>query len=122
LGSVQTGDVAVLISKGGATHEIVAMLDAFRSKRVPIIAVTARPESPLGKAAELIVPVKIKREADEFDMLATTSTLAVIAWFDAVCIALMRVTGFTREQFALIHPGGAVGERLKSDSDVMNDT
>ena len=55
----------------------------------------------------------MEREADPFNMLATTSTLAVIAVFDAVCIALMQVTGYTREQFAVIHPGGAVGERLQ---------
>jgi KpsF/GutQ family protein len=112
LGSVQSDDVAILISKGGGTHEIVAMLPAFASKSVPVIAVTERPDSPLARAAELVVPVRIEREADEFNMLATTSTMAVIAWFDAVCIALMRETGYTRQQFAVIHPGGAVGERL----------
>ena len=112
LGSVQPNDVAILISKGGGTHEIMAMLPAFTAKGVPIIAVTEKPESALGSAAELVVPVRIEREADEFNMLATTSTMAGIAWFDAVCIALMRETGYTREQFAVIHPGGAVGERL----------
>ena len=56
--------------------------------------------------------VKIEREADAFNMLATTSTMAVIAVFDAICIALMYYTNYTKEQFAIIHPGGAVGERL----------
>lgn len=112
LGSVQRGDLAILISKGGNTHEMVAMLDAFRTKEVPVIAVTEKPDSALGRAARLVVPVRIEREADEFNMLATTSTMAVIAFFDAVCITLMRVTGYSREQFAVIHPGGAVGERL----------
>ena len=112
LGSVQSGDVAILISKGGGTHEVVAMLPAFEQKGVSVVAVTEQPDSPLGKAAQLVVPIRIEREADEFNMLATTSTMAVIAWFDAVCIALMRETGYTREQFGVIHPGGAVGERL----------
>ena len=56
--------------------------------------------------------MKVEREPDPFNMLATASTMAVIAVFDAVCIALMRTTGYTREQFAVIHPGGAVGTRL----------
>lgn len=112
LGSVQPGDVAILISKGGGTGEIVAILPALHHKGVSILAVTEQPESPLGKAADLVVPIKIEREADEFNMLATTSTMAVVAWFDAVCITLMRATGYTRDQFAVIHPGGAVGDRL----------
>ena len=112
LGSVQTGDVAILISKGGGTHEVVAMLPALQTKKVPVIAVTENPGSALGSAAAVVVPIRIEQEADEFNMLATTSTMAVIAWFDAVCITVMRQTGYTREQFAVIHPGGAVGDRL----------
>ena len=112
LGSVQPGDVAILISKGGGTSELVSMLPAFATKQIPVVAVTENADSPLAKAAELVVPIRIEREADEFNMLATTSTMAVIAWFDAVCVALMRDTGYSREQFAVIHPGGAVGERL----------
>jgi D-arabinose 5-phosphate isomerase GutQ len=56
--------------------------------------------------------VKVAAEPDPFNMLATASTMAVTAVFDAVCICLMHVTGYTREQFAVIHPGGAVGDRL----------
>jgi D-arabinose 5-phosphate isomerase GutQ len=59
-----------------------------------------------------VLRVQVEREPDEFNLLATASTLAVIAVFDAVCIALMGATGYTREQFAIIHPGGAVGDRL----------
>ena len=65
-------------------------------------------------AADLLLRIRIEREADTFNMLATTSTMAVIAVFDAACIVLMEVTGFTREQFAVIHPSGAVGQRLLS--------
>ncbi len=77
-----------------------------------IIGVTENADSPLGKASDFLIQVKIEKEADEFNMLATTSTMAVTAVFDAMCIALMRYTGYTREQFAVIHPGGAVGDRL----------
>jgi D-arabinose 5-phosphate isomerase GutQ len=114
LGSVQPGDVCILVSKGGGTVEIVRLLPALRGKRAFVIGVTESCESPLAGASDLVIKVRVEAEADEFNMLATTSTMAVIAVFDAVCVALMAYTGYTREQFALIHPGGAVGERLQS--------
>lgn len=112
LGAAQPGDVAVLISKGGGTREIMNMVPALRKKKVFVIGVTENPDSPLARDSDLVMKIKIEKEADEFNMLATTSTMAVVAVFDAVAIALMAYTGYTREQFAIIHPGGAVGDRL----------
>ena len=112
LGAVQSGDVVVLISKGGGTREIVNLIPSLKKKGALIVGVTEKEESILGREADLLLKVKIEREADEFNMLATTSTMAVVAVFDAACIALMKYTGYTRAQFAVIHPSGAVGERL----------
>lgn len=112
LGLVQSGDVVIAISKGGVTRELLNLVPAFKTKQAFLIAVTENPDSPLARAADLLLRVKVEREPDPFNMLATASTLAVTAVFDAVCIALMHLTGYTREQFAVIHPGGAVGERL----------
>lgn len=112
LGAVQPGDVAILISKGGGTREIVNLIPSLKAKNAFIVGVTERADSPLALASDLLYRIKIEREADEFNMLATTSTMAVVAAFDAVCIALMAYTNYTREQFAVIHPSGAVGERL----------
>jgi KpsF/GutQ family protein len=117
MGSAQKGDTAILISKGGGTREVVNLIPALRFKGVFVIGVTENPDSPLAKKCDLLLNVKVEREADPFNMLATTSTMAVVAVFDAVCIALMEATGYTREQFALIHPGGAVGERLLKGKD-----
>jgi len=113
LGLVQSGDVVVAISKGGGTRELLNLLPACKTKNAYLIAVTENPGSPLAVAADLILRVRVEREPDPFNMLATASTLAVIAVFDAVCIALMHLTGYTREQFAVIHPSGAVGARLQ---------
>lgn len=118
LGSVQKGDVAILISKGGGTGEILNLLPALESKGVFVIGVTENPDSVLAKHSSLPFIIKVEKEADEFNMLATTSTMAVIAVFDAVCIALMRYTGYSREQFAVIHPGGAVGKRLSEGDEI----
>ena len=112
LGLVQAADIAILISKGGNTREIVALLPALKTKRVFVIGVTEDPDSELGRTADLVLRVKVEREPDQFNMLATASTMAVLAVFDAICIALMKVTGYTQSQFAVIHPGGAVGKRL----------
>jgi KpsF/GutQ family protein len=117
LGAVQCGDVAILISKGGGTGEVLALAPSLRKKQVFIVGVTEREDSPLARASDLLLRIRVEREADAFNMLATTSTMAVTAVFDAACIAVMEMTGFTREQFAVIHPSGAVGERLRSGKD-----
>lgn len=112
LGAVQPGDIAILISKGGNTAELLNLIPSLKTKSVPIIAVTENESSTLASECTQLLRVWVDREADDLNMLATTSTLAVIALFDAVSIAVMKRTRFTREQFKVIHPGGAVGERL----------
>lgn len=112
LGAVRNGDVAVLISKGGNTTEIAAMLSSLRRKGATVIGVTEKDDSTLGKASDILLKAAAVREPDEFNMLATSSTLSVIAMFDAIAVAIMKAKGFTREAFGVIHPGGAVGERL----------
>ena len=111
-GLLQKEDILILISKGGNTREIVNLIPPCRNKGVKLVGVTENPDSLLGREADYILKVKVEKEADTFNMLATASTIAVIAVFDAICIALMAYTGYTREQFAVIHPGGAVGDRL----------
>lgn len=112
LGAVQAGDVVIAVSKGGGTREIINIIPAIKTRKALLIGVTEKPDSVLGQESDICLRVKVEREPDEFNMLATASTMAVIAVFDAVCIALMAYTGYTRDQFAVIHPGGAVGERL----------
>lgn len=112
LGVLQKDDILILISKGGGTQELVDLIPACKTKGAMLIGVSENPESKIARSADLYLKVKVEREPCRFNMLATASTLAVIATFDAICIALMQMTGYTREQFAVIHPGGAVGERL----------
>lgn len=112
LGMLQKGDVLILITKGGNTPEIVNLIPACKEKGAFLMGVTENENSILAKNSDLLLKVKVDKEPCPFNMLATASTLAVIATFDAICIALMHYTGYTKEQFALIHPGGAVGDRL----------
>lgn len=117
LGVLQEDDILILISKGGNTQELVNLIPACRTKKAKLIGVSENPDSKIAQAADIYMKVKAEREPCRFNMLATSSTLAVISTFDAICIALMQMTGYTREQFAVIHPGGAVGERLLNNID-----
>lgn len=112
LGIVQPGDIFILISKGGNTCELTQMIPACKTKGVTLIGVSENPGSVIAREADIYLKIQVEKEPCRFNMLATASTLAVISTFDAMCIALMQYTGYTREQFAVIHPGGAVGDRL----------
>lgn len=115
LGALQQDDVLILLSKGGKTSEINAMLPTARAKGVHIIAVCDDAASPMAQAAELHLPVLVGREAEPFNMLATCSTLATIAMFDAIIISIKEKNGFTKAQFLQNHPGGAVGKQLQQE-------
>jgi len=119
LGAVQRNDIVIAISKGGNTQEIVNVIPSLKKKEVKLMGVTENENSILGKECNLLLKVKVEREADEFNMLATSSTIAVISLFDAIAVSLMKYTDYTKEQFATIHPRGAVGERLLKE--VTND-
>lgn len=112
LGVLQKDDILILISKGGNTGELAQLIPACREKGAYLIGVTEQEDSVIGREADLCLKIKVEREPCRFNMLATASTMAVVSVFDAICIALMSYTGYTREQFAVIHPKGAVGERL----------
>jgi len=112
LGLLQPDDILILLSKGGNTEELLKLIPACRTKKAFLICVTENQNSKLAAISDLCLFVKVEREPCRFNMLATASILAVISVFDAICIALMQYTHYTREQFSVIHPGGAVGERL----------
>ena len=111
-GFVQKGDVMVLASRGGKTAELLPIMDICRKKGALIISVTENLSSPLAQGADIVLPMKINRETDKYNSQGTTSFLVTNAIFDALQAALIEETGYKNEQFAVIHPGGAVGERL----------
>lgn len=112
LGVLQKEDIFILISKGGNTKELVSLIPACKTKGALLIGVSENPDSVIAQQSDIYLYIKVDKEPCRFNMLATASTLAVISTFDAICIALMQMTGYTREQFAVIHPAGAVGDRL----------
>ena len=111
-GFLQEGDVMVFASRGGKTKELLPIVDICKAKGVKIITVTENTESPLALAADVVLKQHVNRETDKWNAQGTTSTTALCMIFHALQAALIEQTGYQAEQFALIHPGGAVGERL----------
>ena len=111
-GFMQSGDVLVWASRGGKTDELFPILDICHKKSVTVIGITERPESELAKESDIILPIRVTEETDKYNCQGTSSFVAVTAVFDAFQAAVIEETGYQNEQFALIHPGGAVGKRL----------
>lgn len=111
-GFLKAGDVMVFASRGGKTAELLPILDICKAKGVKVITVTENMDSPLAKGADVVLKQHVNRETDKYNSQGTTSTTALCMIFHALQTALIEETGFLNEQFALIHPGGAVGERL----------
>jgi D-arabinose 5-phosphate isomerase GutQ len=112
LGCVKKGDPVVMVSRGGKTTELLPIIDVVKKKGAVLIALTENLDSPLGRQADILIPMKIKEESDPLRLMATASYMATLAIFDALLAALIAQTDYTKEQFGLIHPGGAVGARL----------
>ncbi len=111
-GYLQPGDVMLFASRGGKTKELLPILDICKRKGVTVITVTENLESPLATGADIVLKQHVNRETDKYNSQGTTSTTSLIVIFHALQAALIEETGYRNEQFALIHPGGAVGERL----------
>ena len=115
-GFLKAGDVMVFASRGGKTKELLPILDICKSKGVHVITVTENLESPLALGADVVLKQHVNRETDKWNAQGTTSTTSLCVIFHALQAALIEETGYQAEQFALIHPGGAVGERLNNKS------
>ena len=113
-GFLQQGDVMVFASRGGKTGELLPIVDICKAKGVKIITVTENLESPLARSADVVIKQHVNRETDKWNAQGTTSTTALCMLFHALQAAVIEQTGYQAEQFALIHPGGAVGERLNN--------
>lgn len=120
LGIVGRGDVAILISKSGESSELMGLIEYLCRQGVAIVAMTGRLDSSLARAATIVLDCTVVEEACPHDLAPTTSTTVTLALGDALAVALLLYKGFTREDFARFHPGGALGRKLTLKvSDVM---
>jgi arabinose-5-phosphate isomerase len=120
LGIAAAGDVALLISQSGATAELEPVIDHFETVGIPIIAITGNPRSMLGEAAAAPLVLPHWPEVGPEAVAPTTSTTMTLALGDALAMTVMREKGFTRTDFGRLHPGGALGARLKPVKRLMH--
>ena len=112
MGMITREDVVLALSNSGTTAEIVTLLPLIKRLGITLISMTGNPDSPLARAAEANLDARVDQEACPLNLAPTSSTTASLVLGDALAIALLEARGFTAEDFAFSHPGGALGRRL----------
>ncbi|MEX0725577.1 MAG: KpsF/GutQ family sugar-phosphate isomerase [Planctomycetaceae bacterium] len=119
LGCLHADDVVLALSNSGETEEVGRLLPIFRQMGLPIVAITAHERSTLGSAAEITLALGQIREAGPYGLAPSTSTTAMLAMGDTLALVVSRLKGFSPKQFAVLHPAGSLGLKLKSVRDIM---
>lgn len=112
LGMIEPGDVVLAISNSGESSEILGLFPVLKRLNIKIISMTGKPESNMAKLSDLHLQITVPKEACPIQLAPTSSTTATLVMGDALAMALMQARGFTAEDFALSHPGGALGRKL----------
>ncbi len=112
LGMLMKGDVVIAVSNSGETEEITRILPTIKRMGLPLIAMSGNPSSALARAGDFFLDISVKEEACPLQLAPTASTTATLAMGDALAVSLLIRRGFKEEDFALYHPGGALGKRL----------
>lgn len=121
MGMITPQDVVITLSNSGETDEVTTLLPLIKRMGAPLIAMTGRPESTMGKAANVVLDTSVEKEACPLNLAPTASTTVTLAIGDALAVGLLEARGFTAEDFALSHPAGALGRRLLLHvSDIMH--
>lgn len=120
LGVISEGDVVIAVSYSGETEEILSLAEVLKRLGVPLISMTGNMESTLASISDIVLSIKISREACPLNLAPTASTTATLALGDALSMALLIKKGFKEEDFALRHPGGTLGKKLMKIKDLMH--
>ena len=112
LGMITRQDVVLALSNSGETEEILTILPIIKRLGVPLIAMTGNPDSALAKLSSVHINVAVEQEACPLGLAPTSSTTAALVMGDALAVSLLQKKGFSRDDFALSHPGGSLGKRL----------
>lgn len=112
LGMVQPADIVIAMSYSGASDELIAMVPALRRLGTPLIALTGEADSALARLCDATLLVRVSREACPFNIAPTASTTATLAVGDALAMTLLDARGFRKEDYAKLHPAGAIGRAL----------
>jgi arabinose-5-phosphate isomerase len=120
LGAVQPGDVLIALSNSGATDELLQMLQSVKALGARVIALTGSPQSALSQAADITLDCSVSSEACPLGLAPTASTTAALAMGDALAMSILVARGFRLEDFARLHPGGKIGQRLMPVEQLMH--
>lgn len=112
LGMLTSHDIVLAISYSGSGTELLTILSVAKRMGIPLIAITGHPQSELARNADLHLDVHVEQEACPLNLAPTASTTATLALGDAIAVACLEARGFSAEDFARSHPGGALGRRL----------
>lgn len=112
LGMIMKGDVVIAISNSGETEEVVRILSIIKRLGASLVAMTGNASSTLARTGDVFLDISVKEEACPLGLAPTASTTATLAMGDALAVALLLERGFNAEDFALFHPGGALGKKL----------
>ncbi len=111
-GMITNNDLVIAISNSGTTSEVITLLPLIKRLKIPLISMTGDPRSTLAKVADVNLDIGVSEEACPLGLAPTTSTTVTLVMGDALAVALLEARGFTAEDFAFSHPGGALGRKL----------
>lgn len=112
MGALKKDNLLILVSKGGKTDELIPLVSIAKSKGAKIAIVTANPDSELAREADSVLLLPDVPESDVYGVMSTASFAATVAIFDALMMGIMEEKNYALSDFALIHPGGAVGKKI----------
>jgi arabinose-5-phosphate isomerase len=119
LGRVRQEDLVLALSNSGETDELIRLIPSLKSIGAPLVALTASKDSPLGRAADIVVELGRIEEACPLGLAPSATTTALLALGDALALCVLEARGFDQERFAFYHPGGRLGRKLLKVSDIM---
>ena len=120
LGMLVAEDVVLAISTSGETEELLDLLETLKRLGIRLVTLTAKPQSTLAQASDIVLDIMVKEEACSLNLAPTASTAAALAMGDALAISLLEQRGFKEEDFAALHPGGKLGKRLRRLENLMH--
>jgi len=120
IGMIHRSDAVIVLSNSGETEEVLRLVPVFKRIGVPLIVLTGNPASTLATHADAVLDVGVREEACPLGLAPTASTTAALAMGDALAVVLFEEKGFSAEDFALLHPAGALGRKLLNVADLMH--
>ncbi len=120
MGIIKSGDVLIVLSNSGESHELSDLIDFAKKKKIRIISITSNKKSLLSKNSDVSLILPKHKEADKLNTIPTTSTTLCLALGDALCCTVLDIRNFDKKTFRELHPGGKIGKKLKTVKEIMD--